>query len=264
MNADQGYDVDIGSLEGDGIVKLGGKTLSVGRNNLDTTFAGQITSFHAGNNVNVSSPGTIKENVEQGCDPTGGPGLVKTGTGTLTLTGANAYGGTTTVTDGTLIVNSTSRSATGISSVNVEAGTLGGKGPVDGAVTVGTGSGTGAVLAPSVGINQPVTLTLNATLIFKADSTYRYKLNINNARADQVIANGVTIESGAQFSLQLVGTRRLPVGTIFTAISNTSANAISGTFANLPDGSTFTVGGNNFQVSYSGGDGNDLALTVVP
>ena len=35
-------------------------------------------------------------------------------------------------------------------------------------------------------------------------------------------------------------------------------------FANLPDGSTFTAAHNNFQVSYSGGDANDLTLTVVP
>jgi hypothetical protein len=50
---------------------------------------------------------------------------------------------------------------------------------------------------------------------------------------------------------------------IFTVISNTSVNPITGTLANLPDGLTFTAGRNNFQGSYSGGDGNDLTLTVV-
>ena len=58
--------------------------------------------------------------------------------------------------------------------------------------------------------------------------------------------------------------KRLPIGTAFIAISNTSANPIAGTFANLPDGSIFTVSRNNYQVSYAGGDGNDLTLTVVP
>ena len=57
--------------------------------------------------------------------------------------------------------------------------------------------------------------------------------------------------------------KKLATGTVFTAISNTSANAISGVFANLPDNSTFTVSRNNYQVSYEGGDGNDLTLTVV-
>ena len=50
----------------------------------------------------------------------------------------------------------------------------------------------------------------------------------------------------------------------FTGISNTAATPIAGTFVNLPDGSTLTVGRNSYQVSYSGGDGNDLTLTVVP
>ena len=74
----------------------------------------------------------------------------------------------------------------------------------------------------------------------------------------------MTIESGAQFDFNAVANKRLPTGTAFTAISNSSANQISGTFANLPDNSTFTVGRNNYQANYEGGDGNDLTLTVVP
>ena len=38
----------------------------------------------------------------------------------------------------------------------------------------------------------------------------------------------------------------------------------SGTFSNLADGSTLTVGNNSFQANYEGGEGNDLTLTVVP
>jgi hypothetical protein len=64
--------------------------------------------------------------------------------------------------------------------------------------------------------------------------------------ADEVIANGVIIEAGAQFNFVAVANRRLTAGTVFTVISNTSANPISGTFANLPDGSTFTVGRNSY------------------
>ena len=56
----------------------------------------------------------------------------------------------------------------------------------------------------------------------------------------------------------------LTQGTVLTVISNTSANPISGTFSNLPDDGIVTINGNNFQASYSGGDGNDLTLTVVP
>jgi hypothetical protein len=45
-------------------------------------------------------------------------------------------------------------------------------------------------------------------------------------------------------------------------INNTSPDPISGTFANLADGSILNVGRNQLKVSYEGGDGNDLTLTV--
>jgi hypothetical protein len=62
-----------------------------------------------------------------------------------------------------------------------------------------------------------------------------------------------------------IGYAKLTVATwlVFSAISNTSADPITGTFANLADDSTFTAGQNNFQVSYSGGDGNHLTLIIV-
>ena len=44
--------------------------------------------------------------------------------------------------------------------------------------------------------------------------------------------------------------------------NNTAATPIAGTFSNLADGSTFTVGTNTYLVSYEGGTGNDLTLTV--
>src|SRR5262249_17841892 len=116
----------------------------------------------------------------------------------------------------------------------------------------------------SVGHNRPARLTITKTLTFKADSTYIYQINIDNVRADQVIAKEVTIESSAQFVFQAVGNSQLAIGTVFTPVSNRSADPITGTFANLPDGSTVNVGQNNFHVSYSGGDGNDLTLTVIP
>ena len=79
-----------------------------------------------------------------------------------------------------------------------------------------------------------------------------------------MIANGLTIESGAQFNFVTVVNKTLTPGTVFIAVDNTSANPIIGTFANLPDGLILAVGPNNYQVSYEGGDGNDLTLTVVP
>ena len=143
---------------------------------------------------------------------------------------------------------------------------IGGRGTIAGEVTVGTGSGAGAFLAPSGESHRPATLTIQNALSFKADATYIYNVNTKKTKADKVIANGVTVESGAQFSFGVVGNRnkKLATGQVFVAMSNTAATQINGTFANLPDGSTFTVGNNTFQASYEGGDGNDLTLTVVP
>lgn len=147
----------IGSLAGNGLVLLDGHSLNIGNNNLNTSFSGIIQDSGS---------------------------LVKLGSGMFTLSGANTYTGATTVTAGTLRLNNQTGSATGTGGVKVNAGSLGGKGTIAGAVTVGTGSGAGAVLAPSVGSNQPAILTLKKALSFKADSTYTYKLNTNNARAD--------------------------------------------------------------------------------
>jgi hypothetical protein len=89
-------------------------------------------------------------------------------------------------------------------------------------------------------------------------------LNSNNASADKVVALGITINSGAQFSFADAGNSALTNGTVFTVIDNTAATPIAGTFTNLPDGSIFINKGNTYQVSYQGGDGNDLTLTVIP
>jgi autotransporter-associated beta strand protein len=233
----------IGSVEGDGVVFLGGHQLMVGNNDLSTTFSG----------------------VAQDGGSAGGLGgsLNKIGTGTLILSNANTYTGGTIVTAGALEVRNDAGSATGTGPVTVSAGTLGGRGIIAGAVTVGTGSGAGAFLSPSKGARHPATLTLQSSLTFKSDSSYNYKLSTRRAKADQVIANGVTIENGAQFNFHAAANKKLHSGQVFTALSNTSANLISGIFSNLPDDSTFTVGNNTFQADYQGGDGNDLTLTVV-
>ena len=233
----------IGSLAGDGLVFMGGVVLEVGRNNLDTTFSGTMQDGGA-------SGGT-------------GASLIKIGKGTLTLSGANTYTGGTTMTAGALVINNTSGSGAGDGAVQVDQGILGGSGTISGAVTLGTGGGLGAFLAPGKGASEATTLTIQSALTFKADGIYTCSLNTKRAEADQVIANGVTIESGAQFSLVSLASRTLTPGTVFIAIANTSADPISGTFSNLPDGGIVTINGNNFQVSYSGGNGNDLTLTVV-
>jgi hypothetical protein len=96
------------------------------------------------------------------------------------------------------------------------------------------------------------------------DSAYIYNLDTKRVKADEVIANGVTIDSGAKFSLRPSGTNALTLGQVFTVIGNTAASPLFGTFHNLPTGKIINLNGSNLQASYTGGDGNDLTLTVVP
>src|SRR2546430_8432130 len=91
-------------------------------------------------------------------------------------------------------------SGTGSGAVRVNAGILAGRGTIAGAVTVGTGSGAGAALAPGRRGSKTDTLTILSALTFQLDSTYKFELKSSTATADQVVANGVTINSGAQFS----------------------------------------------------------------
>src|SRR5439155_13752787 len=99
--------VTIGSVEGTGNVFLGAFKLTVGSNNLTTSFSGVIQ------------------------DGTGGTGgsLTKIGKGKLTLSNANTYTGGTTITKGTLLVTNKTGSGTGTGAVQVN-GTLGGTGKI--------------------------------------------------------------------------------------------------------------------------------------
>lgn len=237
--------VSVGSIEGGGNVFLGGNNLTVGTNNRFTTFSGVI---------------------QDGGNASGGTGgsLTKTGFGVLTLSGANTYTGGTTVTGGTLLVNNSSGSGTGTSAVQVSTGTLGGTGTIAGAVTVGTGSGRGAFISPGIspGFNT-ATLAIQTSLTLNSDATYNFELNSTNGITDKIVANGVAI-NGAAFSFTDGGSSKLALGRTFVILDNTSASSTNGIFNNLADNSIFTNNGNAYQVSYEGGDGNDLTLTVVP
>lgn len=166
---------------------------------------------------------------------------------------------------GTLLLTaSDGNSRTVKGTVNVNAGTLGGGGVVGGAATIGDGIGTDAFLSPSEEVNVRKTLAIRGLLTVQGDASYLYRLDTTLSRGDSVAANGVTIKSNAVFSLIDTGGGVLLAGTVFTAIRNGAETPIAGTFGNLADGSTIVVGNNSYLVSYEGGDGNDLTLTVVP
>ena len=190
--------------------------------------------------------------------------FTKIGTGKLTLSNANTYTGGTILKNGTLLVTNTTGSATGTGSVHVNLGTLGGTGKINGAVTVGNGSNSGAIVLAGNSSTSPGTLTINNPLTFQSHSTYKCVLNRAQSKASSVSAFGITINTNVSFTFLDTGTGTLATGAVFRVIDNISGLPISGTFTNLPNGLVFASNGNNFKVNYAGGTGNDLTLEVVP
>jgi hypothetical protein len=97
---------------------------------------------------------------------------------------------------------------------------------------------------------------MNATGTFQA----RVNGTIAGAQYDQLAAGGSVTLGGP---LDLIASPGLAAGGSFILLNKTSAGAISGTFAGKPEGAVFTEDGYTWIISYLGGDGNDLTLTLA-
>jgi autotransporter-associated beta strand protein len=215
----------------------------------DLAIGGNTISVGA-NNTSTSFSGAIG-----GTDGA----LTKVGSGTLTLSTTNTYTGATTVSAGTLVVEGSISTST----TTVQTGaTLGGSGTVGG-LTVN--SGAFHTPGSSPGIQNTGNYSNAGTLA----------IEINGATVgtgyDQVNTTGTVSLSGL---LDITMGYTPANNALFFILANDGVDAISGTFTGLTDGSTYTLGGQEFVISYFGDSvgqtftgGNDVvlkAVTVIP
>ena len=158
-----GTTLAIGQLSGVASSKLLGGTAtngevltwSIGGNNIDATFAGQIG--------------------EQDTNAT--TAIQKIGSGKWTLTASNFYNGGTLVSAGALIANNSSGSATGSGDVEVASGaTLGGTGAIAGSISIDGG----ATFAPG---NPTGTLSIGGDLNFDSAANLQFALGSSSSSA---------------------------------------------------------------------------------
>lgn len=80
---------------------------------------------------------------------------------------------------------------------------------------------------------------------------------------DQTPVTGTVTLTNPTLNVSLYGGFVPTVGQAYTIINNDSNDAVVGTFNGLAEGAAFTVTGVTYRISYVGGDGNDVVLTVT-
>ncbi len=273
----QGYTQTVGSVSGAGGIALGAGSLSVGKDNSDTTFSGTISgtgsftkqgtgtltltggnTYSGGTTIssgilkgsttglqgNIANNGTLT--FDQSNDGTyggvisGSGSVTKTGSGSLILTGRNTYSGGTTLSAGTLRVNG---SVTGLLTV-MNGGTLGGTG------TVGNLNSYGAV-GPG---NSIGTLTVYGN--YTQHSTGTLQIEISPTQADklvvsqivgldkQLVGGAASLDGGLEV-FPLTGT--YTAGTKYPILT---AQSVSGTFKSVAVSNSDRLGGLSVGVNY--------------
>ena len=193
--------------------------------------------------------------------PSDGYSLTKSGAGTLVLTDTSTYTGATMVSAGTLEVDGSIASSSG---VGVAVGAdLSGSGAVP-----GVNAAAGSTLQPGSAANPASTAILSSGNINLATgSTFDAYLGgtaVGTGYDQHNVTGTVDLDSdsggGATLDLTLAFTPA--VGDSFIIVANDGTDPIQGTFDGLPEGSTLTVGGQQFQITYAGGPGgNEVVVT---
>jgi Ca2+-binding RTX toxin-like protein len=172
---------------------------------------------------------------------------------TLDLTGGLLTGQTLSITDGTFNFSG------GVVSVDTFTGLL---------------DQNGGVLAPGNSVGQT---TVNGNYDLASAGTVKIEIfgstfNTTTKLYDRLAVNG-TVNLNGDSNVGGGGTLDVDlgysptVGSSFTVVANDGTDAVSGRFKGLLEGATFTSAYGSqtvtFQISYSGGTGNDIVLTVT-
>jgi acetyl esterase/lipase len=173
--------------------------------------------------------------------------------------------------DGTILINGLGLN---INSSGSFAGTINGRLNVIGSypnatVTTTRLSGSGALGKVTAGLVSPGdwppflngdnrTVGTLQTGPLAITSMYSVDL-VPGGASDRVRVEGPVSIGG---TLEVVTHGSVAAGQSFTIIDNDGTDPVSGTFSNLPEGATFTVGSTAFRITYAGGDGNDVVLNA--
>jgi hypothetical protein len=111
----------------------------------------------------------------------------------------------------------------------------------------------------------------DGALLFDGSSSRTLRIQLSGPNPGtgfpQITTTGPVVLAGG-FQLDLVNGFTPSLNAVFKIIDNQGVDVqgqsrpVQGTFAGLPEGAVLAVNGNQFRISYAGGDGNDVTLTA--
>jgi len=173
-------------------------------------------------------------------------------TGTVEVqSGTLAFFSGYTQTAGSTILNGGDLEST--TALDIQGGSLSGDGTIFASVSNGgqLSPGFSAGLIEMGDYSQGATGTFNVEIGGLAPGT----------GFDQLVASGVTL--AGVLNVSLIDGFAGATGDTFTIIDNDGMGAVVGTFDGLAEGAALTIGAAQFEISYFGGDGNDVVLTEL-
>ncbi|HPM81731.1 MAG TPA: DNRLRE domain-containing protein, partial [Candidatus Anammoximicrobium sp.] len=136
---------------------------------------------------------------------------------------------------------------------------LGGTGTITGTVSAAGGSSIVPGLGPGILSTGAVSFNSGSNLDVELNGTAL------GAQYDQLNVAGTVSPGGAALNVTLGFTPA--VGSAFTILNNDDDDGVTGVFNGLPEGKVFSVTTGSysatFQITYQGGDGNDVVLTAL-